>query len=136
MKTLYKILLTAFIIAGYNSAFAQTPEQQEAANVLKRKPLNGFFGLSFTNAVPQSDFQSNLQKTGLGLSLYGGYYADPIPVAFGLQTDLLFFGGDTKYFKYQKAGWNIGTDTVDTQSMIIPITAFVRLQPNTGIVFP
>ena len=66
---------------------AQTPEQQEAAKALKKKPLNGFFGLSFANAVPQGDLQSNLQKTGLGLSLYGGYYADPVPVAFGLQSD-------------------------------------------------
>ena len=137
MKTMYKVFMIAVFAIASGNLFAQTQEQQDAAERLKKKPLNGFFGLTFANAVPQGDFYSNLHKTGLGLSLYGGYYADPIPVAFGLQGDILFFGGDTKYFTWQKpGGWNAGTDTVETQSMIIPITVFARLQPNTGIVFP
>lgn len=137
MKTMYKVFMIAVFAIASGNLFAQTQEQQEAAEKLKKKPLNGFFGLTFANAVPQGDLQSNLQKTGLGLSLIGGYYADPIPVAFGLQGDILFFGGDTKYIQDRTAaGWLRGTDTVETQSMIVPITVFVRLQPNTGIIFP
>jgi hypothetical protein len=121
-----------------SNLFAQknSAEQMTVEN-LKKQPLNGFFGLTFTNAVPQGDFQTNLNKTGLGLSIFGGYNADPIPLSVGMNADVLFFGGDTKYFTYQRpGGWKGGTDTVETQSMVIPVTVFARLQPKAGIFSP
>ncbi len=147
MRCIYKLVIFIIITAFALPAMAQQTtsnnmnnkeidKNEELVAKLKKKPLNGFFGIDFANAVPQEEFHNNLNKTGLGFSLYGGYYADPIPVAFGIEADFLFFGGDTKYLNIYKYGFWLGQDTIDTQSMIIPIVLFTRLQPNTGWIVP
>lgn len=103
---------------------------EEQLRRIKEIPLSGFFGISATNSVPQDQFQNYLNKSGFGLSLFGGYYADPIPFAAGFNADLIFFGGETKRFKYQRpGGWGIGEDTVTTTSLIVPLSVFVRIKP-------
>lgn len=142
MRKVYKLVLLTVMIAFSFPVFGQQGNldskiSDEALAQLKQKPLPGFFGITFTNAVPQGEFMSNLFKTGLGFSVYGGYNAAPLPLAVGLEGDFLFFGGDTRYYDQRNdRGWIIGHDTVDTQSMIIPIVAFARIQPNTGFIFP
>jgi hypothetical protein len=141
MRKLFTLLLSVLMIAIVSSVIAkdtivQNKVSQEEVDKLKLKPLNGFFGITFTNSVPQDEFHDNTNKTGLGFSLLGGYYADPVPVAFGVEADFLFFGGKTKYMNVHKYGFYIGQDTIDTQSMIIPIVLFARLQPNTGFIVP
>ena len=80
-----------------NKKVNTTYDDQQIA-IVRDKPMNGFFGLSFTNMVPQNEYFDNLPKPGLGLSIYGGYYADPVPIAFGAQIDFLFNGSSEKDF--------------------------------------
>lgn len=123
----------------FNSAFSQMTKEEEAdVERLKAMPLNGFFNISFVNAVPQKEFFDNFKKSGQGFSINGGYKMSDIPLAFGAQGDIIFFGGDTKYFNYvNQGGWHVGKDTVEYQNMIIPITFFAKIEPNVGnFVFP
>ncbi len=124
-----------FLIAGLAlasfSATAQTEQQEIEA--LKRKPLKGMFGLSFTNSVPQKEFYDNLKRSGQGFSLYGGYNFAPVPITLGLQTDFLFYGGDERIFRYKNQGdWTYLRDTVSYQNMIIPVTVFMQIRPNVA----
>ena len=144
MKTLLKktlLILPIILLFCSVSSKAQTKDlinnDQELVEKLKNKPLNGFFGLTFSNAIPQDEFYSNLRKAGPGLSIYGGYAMDPVPVAFGLESDILFFSGDEKTFSYKnQGGWTVYRDTVSSTTMSIPITAFIRLQPKMNYVTP
>lgn len=90
---------------------------------LLQKPLNGYIGLSFTNMVPQNEFMDNLKRTGQGFSVWGGYHFDPIPIATGIQLDFIFNGSEEIVFR-------IFDDTLSSQSMIIPINLFFRMQPE------
>lgn len=55
----------------------------------------------------------NLQKSGQGFSLFDGYQLGDVPIAFGLEGNILFFGGETKYFSYTNQGnWNLYKDTL------------------------
>ncbi|MCX7736180.1 MAG: hypothetical protein N2319_05665 [Candidatus Kapabacteria bacterium] len=133
MKKIKGIALLSILVI-FQSVFAYSQWQdkplEEQLKRIKEIPLSGFFGISATNSVPQNQFQDYLQKSGFGLSLFGGYYADPIPFAAGFNADLIFFGGETKRFKYQKpGGWTIGEDTVTTSSLIVPLSVFVRIKP-------
>ncbi|MFC2130623.1 outer membrane beta-barrel protein [Bacteroidota bacterium] len=141
MKTRYKllklisltVLVTVFSVVCLNAQNDDlSKNEQELVEKLKNKPLNGFFGITFTNCVPQGEFYDNLKKSGQGFSVFGGYQMDQIPVAFGLEGDIMFFGGDERHFPvYDKdTGWRKYTDTVETQSMMVPINVFARLQPN------
>jgi hypothetical protein len=109
-------------------------EENHMLEQLKNKSLNGFFGISFTNSVPQAEFQDNVRRSGQGFSLYGGYYPDPIPVAFGAQCDFMFYGRKERIDAYD---WfdhfnNRHTfyDTASIQNLVIPISIFARLQQN------
>lgn len=133
------LIFSIIVLSGRSVVFADSLAVQDEKLVqqLKNKPLNGFFGLTFSNVVPQNEFYKNLRSAGPGLSLYGGYAMDPIPVAFGLETDLQFFSGDEKTFSYKNnGGWTVYRDTVSSTTMSIPITAFVRLQPKMNFVTP
>ncbi len=112
-------------------------EEQQIVEKLKNKPLNGFFGFSFTNAVPQGEFFDSLKNSAQGFSLYGGYDLSPIPVVFGAELDFLFYGGDTRIFEYGPGNWSVYRDTVTTSSSMIPLNVFVKLQPNiSNLIFP
>lgn len=138
-----KLLFTFFIcILVTNLAYSQkgeTPNQQnknsqeEAQRVeyLKNLPLHGFAGINFSNSVPQNEYMDNLQTAGPGFGFIGGYRFEPIPISVGGQFDMVFFGGDTKYYNYKLPnGWTYARDTLTTSSWAMPITAFVKIEPN------
>ncbi|MFA6570785.1 MAG: hypothetical protein WCT77_06055 [Bacteroidota bacterium] len=112
----------------------RTTSDEQQIERLKTKPLHGFFGITFTNMVPQGEYFDNMQKTAQGFSLYGAWYPDPLPLVLGLQGDVLFSGSNEvigNWYWYDPYGLpHPLKDTLTTQSMIIPITAFVRIQPN------
>lgn len=141
MKSIFKIfaLMTIGIVSAFNlNAQSFDADEQAAIEALKHKPMNGLFGVSFTNSVPQNEFYDNMKRSGPGFSVYGGYTFAPVPVTIGLQGDFLFYGGDEKYFKYQNpGGWDYARDTVSYQNMVIPVTASVMFRPDVyGLVFP
>lgn len=109
-------------------------EQAIAIERLKSKPLNGFFGLSFTNAVPQNEYFDNFKRSGQGFSLYGGYHMDPLPFVFGLESDFLFFGSEERHDNYtypdRNGNYHSYYDTTKTQNMVIPINVFARVMPT------
>jgi len=118
----------------YIEKYSDREIEEMKADLLK-KPLNGFFGLCFTNMVPQNEFMDNIHRTGQGLSLYGGWHFDPFPVAVGLQTDVVFNGSDERVF-HVPTSFDY-EDTLTTQSMIVPISLFFRLQPEVlGFIDP
>ena len=126
------VLLLSFLTVELSAQKGQTENLPEVS-VLNPEQSLWFGALSFTNSVPQGEFQDNVQKSGQGFSIYGGYNPDKLPFAAGLKVDFLFYGGDEKMFKYTKpGGWNAGVDTVSTQTIIFPISFFVRIQPNLG----
>lgn len=109
-------------------------EEKRMLDELKSKPLQGFFGITFTNSVPQREFQDNVRRSGQGFSVYGGYYPDPIPVAFGAQCDFLFYGRKERIDAYDWqdhfGNWRTFYDTASIQNIVIPISLFARLQQN------
>lgn len=129
-NTIYFCICLFLLQYGISYSQLQDKPLEEQLRQIKLIPLSGFFGISATNSVPQNQFQDYLQKSGFGLSLFGGYYADPIPFAAGFNADLIFFGGETKRFKYERpGGWGLGEDTVTTSSLIVPISIFIRIKP-------
>lgn len=74
---------------------------------------------------------TNLSGAGLGLSLFGAGMLSDFPLAIGGQVDFFMYDSDTKYFNNSHSGWKI-RDTVETNVMAIPLTVFVRMQPNVG----
>jgi len=142
------VIVFLAVIIGFSSTYAQTmageqknklSDEEKMIEYLKQKPQQGFFGISFTNSVPQGEFQDNLQKSGQGLSLFGGFYADPLPLAVVLNVDLLFYGGDEKRGRRTFTDqWGVSHyiyDTASTQNIIVPINIFGRLQQNIGNFF-
>lgn len=115
-----------------------TMEEQMQLERLKNSPSYGFITFTFTNVVPQGEFQDNVQTSGQGFSVFGGYTFAPAPISAGGQVDVIFNGSDTKYFgHWRTGGWFLGQDTVETQNMLIPITAFLKMQPQVGdFLFP
>lgn len=114
---------------------------QELEEELKKMPLNGFFGITFTNSVPQGEFFDNIPKSGQGLSIFGGYHFDPMPFAIGLEADIIFNGSTESKQQWQWQDpfgkWHTEYDTASTQNMIIPINVFARVSPNiANILFP
>lgn len=104
--------------------------EQERVEYLKNMPLHGFFGISFSNSVPQKEYMDNLKTSGPGFGLYGGYRMDPIPVTFGGSVDLHFFGSETHYFENKINDWTFSKDTLTTSNLSIPFSVFARLEPN------
>ena len=145
MKKLKPIsFLILFIIPfflTYNQLYSQyrSMEQQQIEN-LKNQPLNFFVGASFTNMVPQKEFMDNIPKSGQGFSVYGGFSAEPMPLALGVEADFLFNGSNSNY--KDSSGFFQGSpyvrhDTLSTQSMVIPINFSVRIQQNfLGYIMP
>lgn len=126
---IFSVLIFLFQLSITYSQYQDKPKEEQLRKI-KEIPLSGFFGISATNSVPQNQFQDSLQKSGFGLSLFGGYYADPMPFAAGFDADLIFFGGETKRFKDERTGgWGLGEDTITTNSLIIPLSIFVRIKP-------
>lgn len=110
-----------------------TNDEQMLVEKLKKKPLNGFFAITFTNAVPQNEFFDNVKNSAQGFSLIGGYDMEPIPVVFGGELDFLFFGGQKKTNTYIDILRYY--DTVETNSSMIPLNVFIKLQPNIANLF-
>ena len=143
-KLLYLFLIVSLTISVNQLTFSQNKEiSQNEIERLKNIPTNFFAGLSFTNMVPQKEFFDNLPKSGQGFSIYGGYSAEPMPFAFGLEFDFLFNGNSSKYRTINDSFPTIPgltyrqRDTVSTQSMVIPMNIFARLQPDLmGYVSP
>lgn len=99
-------------------------------DVIKRKPLNWFAGISFSHSNPQGAFRDSLSKIGvnppgLGFGLHAGYYFDPVPVSIVLNADYLIYSFDRKRY-----GGRFDTTEYETQSNAIPFNIAVRLQPN------
>lgn len=114
-----------------------THSEKERIEYLKNMPLSGFFGFSFSNSVPQKEYMDNLQTSGPGFGLFGGYRMDPIPLAFGGSFDMHFFGSETRYFENKINDWTFSKDTLTTSNLSMPFSVFVRLEPNLmTYVFP
>jgi len=99
-------------------------------DVVKRKPLNWFAGISFSHSNPQGAFRDSLTKIGvdppgLGFGVHAGYYFDPIPVSIVLNADYLIYSVDRKRYR----NWSDTTE-YETQSNAIPFNVAIRLQPN------
>lgn len=101
---------------------------------IKKQPLNVIASIGFLVNNPQGALSDsmrslNLNHTGLGINLLAGYYMDPIPVAFTGEVGFAFHGTETKRVILSQV---LFRDTVDyeTQSLNIPFSAAVRLQPN------
>ncbi len=111
-------------------------EKEKMELEIMSKPMNGFFGIYFSNMVPQNEFMDNIKSTGQGFSLYGGYHFDPAPMALGFQADIIFNGADERTFSdfyYGDPGDEYDyydEDTLSTQSMIFPVSVFYRMQPE------
>lgn len=141
-----KLYIIVFLLL-FNSLLAQkgspvndsksSLSEKERIEYLKNMPLNGFFGISFSNSVPQKEYMDNLQTSGPGFGLYGGYRMDPIPVTFGASFDMHFFGSETKYFENRINDWTFSKDTLTTSNLSMPFSVFARLEPNLmTYVFP
>jgi hypothetical protein len=134
-------LVFLFLFAALLSSNAQTNQQYDRDLVenLKKMPLNGFFGITFTNSVPQGEFFDNIQKSGQGISIFGGYHMDPVPFAFGMEVDVIFNGSTESRSEWQWQDpfgkWHNEYDTASTQNMVIPVNIFARLSPNIGNIF-
>jgi len=114
-----------------------TLSEKERIEYLKSMPLNGFFGFSFSNSVPQKEYMDNLKTSGPGFGLYGGYRMDPIPLTLGASFDMHFFGSETQYFENRINDWTFSRDTLTTTNLSIPFSVFARLEPNLiTYVFP
>ncbi len=143
-KAIFLLLFSSFFIYAYSVSSGQTKELSiSQIDKLKSIPTNYFIGLSFTNMVPQKEFFDNLPKSGQGFSVYGGFNADPMPLAFGLEFDFLFNGNSSKpreindSFPTMPGLTYTQKDTVSTQSMVIPMNIFARIQPDImGYVSP
>lgn len=128
-----------FVLIGFSvvNSFSQTTaDEAKIVEQLKQTPLKGHFGIYFNNSIPQKELYNNLQRSGPGFSLNGGYTLEPL--TFGMQADFLFYGGDTKYFTYNRpGGWKGAVDTVTYQNMIIPVTFYVQFKPNVAnLIYP
>ncbi len=123
------VFIVMFIIFNINLN-SQTINKQFQNKKLKHIPLHYVFGIGFANSVPQDQLMDNLQTSGQGFTFYGGYDTSPIPFTVGIEGSFLFFGGDTKYFDYGPGNWNLYTDTVTTQTTLIPLTLFFRIRPE------
>ncbi len=146
-KDLKFILFFGFIMVSY-SAFSQgnssdmsgetVSQTNDRVDELKSKPLNGFFGMTFSNSVPQGIYMNNIGNAGPGLGLYGGWRFDPFPVTLGVEADLHFFHSSERTYKYLLSnGWTYARDTLHTSSYNVPITVFARFEPNIlHYVFP
>ena len=131
-----KIIL--FFLLSFSAVLCQEEviSDSMACVRLKNAPLRGFGGISFTNSVPQGEMYSNLSGAGLGFSLYGAGVFSDFPLAIGGEMDFLIYDYETKYFNASHSGWDLGEDTVETKTLVLPLTVFVRLQPSMGRVSP
>ncbi len=139
-KTFITLSAIALILLSALPAFAQKGYSEEDALIeaLKNKPLHGMFGMSFINSVPQNEFFKNVGKAGPGVSIMGGYTFSPVPITIGLQTDLLFYGGDERVFNYYNSGgWIYARDTISYNNFLIPVTASIMIRPDIeNLIFP
>lgn len=105
---------------------------------LKNKPLNGFFGFTFSNSVPQEIYMQNIGNAGPGFGVYGGYRFDPIPLTLGMELDFHFFESMMRTYSYKLPNdWTYARDTLHTSSFNFPLTVFARVEPNLfHFVFP
>ena len=135
------IILIILLLCLSSNSFSQSTENFDNQMIegLKKKPLPFFFGLSYANAVPQNEFMDEMPKVGMGFSINGGWYADPIPVAVGAEFSFLFNGSTDSYYEWywtdpMNHRW-YEKDTASTQNLMMPFNVFVRLQPNIANIF-
>jgi hypothetical protein len=95
-----------------------------------RSDINYYFGLSFTNCVPQKDFQDNIKSSGQGFSFYGGGFIKPLPISIGLSFDVIYFSYDPSL------NFSDGFDVISTKTTAIPIDLVLRFQPLSGLIMP
>ena len=143
LKNIFKTFIYFFIILiGIQlNVYSQTKHDLEQIEQLKLKLSESFFGISFTNMVPQKQFMDNYHKTGQGFLLNGGICLPPAPIAIGFEAGAIFNGSaesirehswidpfDHEVYFY---------DTLSTQSVIIPINIFFRIEPSLkGLFIP
>ncbi len=134
-----QILQIAAAMATINiPIFAQQPEDPtpEMIQRIKSQSQNIYFGINFSFTRPQSDFRRTLDSIGksgpiLGFAIEGGYHFDPIPLAVGMNVDVLFNGHDEKRFRsYNNMYGFYAYDTLSATNNLVPINFFLRFQPN------
>ncbi len=101
---------------------------------LKEKPLGWQFGAHFMVSNPQDSFRRAIEflqspGTGYGFSVQLGYYLDPVPVAFGGEFSLNFFGGNSRRYIVPQGPF-YDTLRYETLNTHMPVNMHVRLQPN------
>ena len=139
------VLLSYPLISQENTVSGGDINQEEKSKAvdmrvkeLKAKPLNIFFGLTFSNTVPQNDYMTNVRQAAPGFGLNGGYRFDPFPVTVGMEMDFHFFEAKMHTYSYKLPNdWTYARDTLHTSSFNMPITIFARIEPHIfHTVFP
>jgi hypothetical protein len=102
----------------------------KALERLRATPPSYYFGVSFSNFVPQKEFMDSLRRAYQGVSFFGGYTSQKLHLGLGMQVDLMFTGSDEqRYLMYAVDAFGrriYYEDTATVQNMLIPITVYGR----------
>lgn len=144
MHTLFITLAVAVVVFGHVTAGAQDGFDVDSATIaqIKQQPLNWQYGLMYSQSVSQSQLRTaydslSLPVVGYGFGVQFAYYMDPIPVAFGGELGVHFFGARERVFGPYSGDPLRKRLELSTQNYTLPILGYVRFQPNLGSwVFP
>ncbi|HET6569257.1 MAG TPA: hypothetical protein VFG50_14915, partial [Rhodothermales bacterium] len=92
--------------------------------------------LNLVFAVPQGDFADNVDRNGVGATVFFGGRLPHSPLILGTEVGLVNYGRDERLQLYDLA--NVPVEVVDfaTSSNIVMGHLVARLQPPTGIIQP
>ncbi len=144
MRNLFISLAAVLTLGGHLSASAQDGFDVDSATIerIKQQPLNWQYGLMYSQSVSQSQLRNaydslSLPVVGYGLGLQFAYYIDPVPVAFGGELGVHFFGAREREFGPYPGDPLRKRLELSTQNYTLPILGYIRFQPNLGTwVFP
>ncbi len=109
---------------------------------IKKNPLPAQFGLYYSQSISQSSLRNAYDSllapsVGYGFSLQAAYNLDPIPLAFGADITLHFWGEKERVFGPYAGDPFRNRVELTGQNFSLPILTFARFQPNIGTwVFP
>lgn len=126
------IIITFIFIISIQQAFSLESKVDSLGQIeySVSDDINYYFGISFTNCVPQKDFQDNIKSSGQGFSFYGGGFIKPLPISIGLSIDVIYFSYDPSF------NFSGGFDIISTKTTAVPIDLVLRFQPLNGQIMP
>ncbi|MEX0602212.1 MAG: outer membrane beta-barrel protein [Bacteroidota bacterium] len=117
---LYVLVLT-FIIVHAFPAVASAQDFQGGAN--------------FLIGIPQGEFRSTLDNTGIGLGVDFAYTPTASPFAFGAEFGFLLVGQETREEPFSTTIPDVKVDVTTSNNMVLG-NLFVRVQPSSGLLRP